>query len=100
MGPQEEFESLDIDFPLGVLCPGDTLEVGHGLMFVDNLDFLDQAIEPQSDGGVCDAVCGGQFFERSTGEHESLDESPVLVGEEIEPSLLLGLVRCHAYASG
>src|SRR5438093_1534881 len=54
---------------------------------VDQLDLLDQPIQPQAHRGVRDPVLGGEVLQRPPGQQESLQEANILLAQVLNPRL-------------
>ncbi len=61
------------------------LECAHRFLGVIDFDLCDETIESKSNRRIAHAVRVGEFFQRSAGQNESLQESEVFVVEEINP---------------
>ena len=86
MEPKQFFESRQIDGSLGVQRADGAFEIAHGLQDVQNLDFVDEPVEPQPDCRVRNAVRLRQFLQRSGSQKKSLEEGEVLIIENVDPA--------------
>jgi hypothetical protein len=95
MGSEQKFESLNVDLAFCILRAGDAFEVGHGAIFVNDLDFRDKSIEAEADGRIGDTVGSSELLERSAGQDESLDEGSIFIADEVEPIFASPVILHH-----
>ena len=76
-----------IEAALGVEPAEQSLVVIGGVVPVEDLDFLDEPVETQTDSRVGDTVCCSEFLQRTRRENESLNEGAVFIAEEFGPML-------------
>src|SRR6266478_7834386 len=76
-----------IETALGVEPAEQPLVVVGRVVLVEDLDFLDEPVEAQTDGRIRDAVGSSEFLERTRREDESLHEDAVFIAQEFDPTL-------------
>src|SRR2546426_6383403 len=74
MSFQERVERLGVEQPVRVRGTEPQLERTGFRRCVDQLDLLDQPIQPQAHRGVRDPVLGGEVLQRPPGQQESRSE--------------------------
>src|SRR5207249_2082918 len=85
MSFQERVERLGVEQPVRVSGTEPQLERTGFRRCVDQLDLLDQPIQPQAHRGVRDPVLGGEVLKRPPGQQESLQEAQILLAQVLNP---------------
>jgi len=85
MSLKERVERLGVEQTVGVRGPEPQLERTGVWRGVDQLDLLDQPIQPQSNRGVRNPVLGREVLQRPPSEQESLQEAKILLAQMLNP---------------
>src|SRR2546428_1499234 len=85
MSFQERVERLGVEQPVRVRGTEPQLERTGFRRCVDQLDLLDQPIQPQAHRGVRDPVLGGEVLQRPPGQQASLQEAKILLAQVLNP---------------
>src|SRR2546422_3125444 len=85
MSFQERVECLGVEQAVRVRGTEPQLERTRVWRGVDQLDLLDQPVQPQANRGVGDPVLGCEVLQRSARQQESLQEAKILVAQVLNP---------------
>src|SRR5205809_4689494 len=87
MRGQQDPERVFVDPAFGKLRPQRPLEGARDLLAVEDLDLLDEPVQAQAHRRVADTIGLGQLLERARGQDEPLQESEVLLAQQVDPAL-------------
>ena len=93
VGGEQFFENLGVQLAVGELHAELAFELVVNFLAVEDLDFLDQTVQAEAQGGVGDIVGVRQVLERAGEEDESLDEGLILVFQMLQPGFFVGIVH-------
>src|SRR4029077_12755069 len=85
MGFKERVERLGVEQPVRVGGTEPQLERTGVRRGIQQLDLLDQPIQPQANRGVGDPVLGGEVLQRAPGQQEALQEAKILFAQVLDP---------------
>jgi len=85
MSFQERVERLGAEQTVGVRGTQPQLERTGFWRGVDQLDLVDEPIQPQSNRGVRDPVLGCEVLQRPPSQQETLQEAEILVAQVLNP---------------
>lgn len=82
---QQHLQRLPVDLPVRVLHAQEALEGSGNVLAIQQLDLLDEAIQPEPHGGIADPVRACQLLHGPGSQHEPFDERQVLFFERVDP---------------
>lgn len=85
MSLKERVERLGVEQTVGVRGTKPQLERTGFRRGVDQLDLVDESIQPQSNRGVRDPVLGCEVLQRPPSEQEPLQEAKILRAQMLNP---------------